>query len=83
MLVNLLDVTECGAELVVFGRLPTGETAALFIDEQEHYVYLAVRRGWEHDGDLVAELNAHLLRRRGFCSRTLCACRRCRACGEE
>lgn len=87
-LLNLVDITECtrgpDSEIVLFGRLDTGETASVFVSGLEHYIYLAAAPEWCAD-DLRDDLDRYLLRRNTYarCTRTLCPCRKCPRCGRD
>lgn len=88
MRLNLFDITEVARagvhELVVFGRLETGEMASIFVRDLEHYLYLAVDDNFDVDSlmpGLVQHINKGVQRER--CGRTLCSCSRCQTCRQE
>jgi len=83
-LFDITEVTSAGNEhqLVVFGRLDSGASAALFITDTRASIYLAASPTWNSDG-FDSALDAALLRgnRTAKCSRTQCPCLACARCG--
>lgn len=80
----LLDLCETPNGMAVFGRLPTGETATLFVANVEHTLYFAAAEHFDA-GHIKDDLAKFIVQRlpSARCTRTLCPCRQCKRCSQD